>query len=126
MSTVDNDFIEAIMLEDIQRHWPEIHSALEIDPETGLATKAIVVKLNYRSAPRVKVEAVPAESMNFRDVPRAVDTIGSCQAFVAVAYVRHPQQEGVFSLSKAYLVEAMEEIYTWEREWEQEREDMYW
>jgi hypothetical protein len=120
MSTIDEDFIKAIMLDDIQRHWPKIRSALEIDPETALATKAIVVKLNYRSMPPVKVKIVPAESTNIGDVPGAIDAIGSCQALMVVAHIRHPQQGSAFSVSEVYHVAAMEKIYIMEREEEEE------
>jgi hypothetical protein len=120
MSSVDEDFIQAIMLEDIQRHWPQIRLALEVDPETGLATKAIVVKLNYRSTTSVKIKIDPVELTNIGDVPGVADAIELCQALMVIGRVRHPQQKGAFSVSKVYPVAAMEKIYAVEREEEEE------
>jgi hypothetical protein len=115
MSTVDGNFIEAIILEDIQRRWPEIRSALDIDPETGLATKAMVVKFNYRSTP-IKVEIVPVESTAIGAVEGASEAMDLCQALMVVARVRHPQQKGAFTVSKVYPVVEMEKIYVMEQE----------
>jgi hypothetical protein len=115
MSIVDEQFIEAIILEDITRRWPEIRSALEIDPETGRATKAMVVKFNYRSTP-IKVDIVPVESTAMGAVEGVGDVMDVCQALMAVAYIRHPQRKGAFTVSKAYPVAAMEKIYVMEKE----------
>jgi hypothetical protein len=122
MSTVDENFIQFIVLDDILCNWPQIRSELKIDPETGLATNAIVVKLNYRSMPPVNVKITAIEPTVIRDVYEEVDAVDLCQTLMVVARVRHPQQPGAFLVEKIYSVSALEKMYIMEREEEEEDE----
>jgi hypothetical protein len=122
MSTVDENFIHFMVLDDIQCNWPQIRSHLKIDPETDLATNATVVQLDYRSTPPVKVKITAIEPKVISDVHGEVDAVDLCQTLMVVARVRHPQQQGAFLVEKVYSVSALEKMYIMEREEEMSTE----